>query len=216
MKNFVYITTNLINGKQYIGSTIGHDKNYIGGGTYFNKAVKKYGKNNFKQDVLQECETIEQARLLEAFYINKFNTLKPSGYNILKDGGMGLSDSWGNHTNETKQKISKKMKGKKLSKEHIKILSEKRMGKKISEKTKQKISDSLKGRILTYEHIINMSKSKKGRILSEETKNKIRKSLEGHAVSDETKQKIKNKNKGKTLSPEHKKKIGESVRNSKK
>ena len=54
--NFVYITTNLINGHQYIGEHSSNDLNcyktinYIGSGRpYFDRAKKKYGRRNFKR-----------------------------------------------------------------------------------------------------------------------------------------------------------------------
>jgi len=57
MIHYVYITINLINGKQYIGDhTINpHERNYyIGSGRpYFKNAVKKYGKENFFKEILE-------------------------------------------------------------------------------------------------------------------------------------------------------------------
>ena len=57
--NFTYITTNLINGKQYIGDhstdnmNYYRTKNYLGSDSYFSLAKKKYGKKNFKRDILE-------------------------------------------------------------------------------------------------------------------------------------------------------------------
>jgi hypothetical protein len=53
--NFVYITTNTITGKQYIGdhSTNNLDAGYIGSGRpYFKNSLKKYGKESFKREII--------------------------------------------------------------------------------------------------------------------------------------------------------------------
>jgi hypothetical protein len=47
---YIYITTNLINGKQYIGKHYGLiNDDYFGSGILLQKALKKYGKENFKK-----------------------------------------------------------------------------------------------------------------------------------------------------------------------
>jgi hypothetical protein len=56
--NFVYLTTNLLNGKQYVGSHEGYENDsYLGSGTYISRAVKKYGKENFKREILEVCDS---------------------------------------------------------------------------------------------------------------------------------------------------------------
>ena len=88
--DFVYLTKNLINGKEYIGSH--HTNNikdgYLGSGTILVYAIKKYGKSNFKREILEYCDDILSARKLEKIYIKKHNTLVPIGYNINPNGGM--------------------------------------------------------------------------------------------------------------------------------
>ena len=46
-ESFVYITTNLINKKQYVGSHYGNkDDSYLGSGYVLKLSIKKYGKEN--------------------------------------------------------------------------------------------------------------------------------------------------------------------------
>ena len=92
----VYCFTNKINNKKYIGSTINnpyiryrqhiyHVKNKDKEGKYFYPlycAIRKYGINNFKFEILEQKEcSEEEIRQIEAEYIQKFNCVIPNGYN---------------------------------------------------------------------------------------------------------------------------------------
>lgn len=61
MYGFIYITTNHINGKKYIGQK-NYDKNgrwkeYLGSGIILKQAIQKYGVDNFSKEIIEECET---------------------------------------------------------------------------------------------------------------------------------------------------------------
>ncbi len=65
MKNnyfFVYETTNLINGMKYCGihKTKNINDKYLGSGTTFINAIKKYGKENFKREILEFCNSYDE------------------------------------------------------------------------------------------------------------------------------------------------------------
>lgn len=64
MYGFIYITTNHVNGKKYIGQKNydkrGNWKKYLGSGVILAKAIQKYGKENFSKEVVEECESKEQ------------------------------------------------------------------------------------------------------------------------------------------------------------
>ena len=92
--NFVYLTTNLINGKQYIGDHSTNDLNcsntkyYLGGGRpYFKNALKEYRRKNFKKEILEFFPTKKEAFDAQEKYIIQYNTLTPDGYNISPKGG---------------------------------------------------------------------------------------------------------------------------------
>lgn len=90
----VYKTTNIINGKIYVGRQLHDNSNYIGSGKIMRRAIEKYGKSNFKKEILEQCPSIEILNEREKYWISFFNsTDKNIGYNIM-EGGQG-----GNHHN---------------------------------------------------------------------------------------------------------------------
>jgi len=46
----IYKTTNLINGKIYIGQSFKHNCKYLGSGIFLKRAIKKYGIENFRRN----------------------------------------------------------------------------------------------------------------------------------------------------------------------
>jgi hypothetical protein len=191
MKHYVYLTTNLINGKQYVGDHFGkiYD-NYLGSGKIIIQSIKKYGKKNFKKEVLEFYNTKQEAFNGQTKWINEYDTLSPKGYNISPSGGVGVPNSF--HSNVTKNKISKSKKGVLLSEEHKLNLSKAKKG-----NLYPNIGKAKKGKVLSEEHKLKIGKGNKGRIKTIEEKEKIRNSLIGHKVSASTKEKISKSNKGK-------------------
>ena len=88
MYGYIYETTNLINGKKYIGQHRGSfDKEYKGSGTLLRRAIKKYGKENFEVKLLEECNNQIHLNEREIYWITKFNAdLSNNYYNICKGG----------------------------------------------------------------------------------------------------------------------------------
>lgn len=90
MYGYIYKVINLKNLKYYIGKKTGDfDNNYYGSGKIIKQAIEKYGKENFKIEILEICENKKELNESEIQYINK---LQPA-YNIAKggDGGDTLS-----------------------------------------------------------------------------------------------------------------------------
>ena len=84
----IYCTTNLINGRRYIGLDSNNNPKYLGSGKAFKIALKKYGKENFRKDILTHCKTLEELLKMEEFYIKRLNAVKSKKfYNIAEGGG---------------------------------------------------------------------------------------------------------------------------------
>jgi group I intron endonuclease len=93
MHGFIYKTTNLINNKQYIGLCTREDDNYLGSGKLLKQAIAKYGKNNFKREILEISESFDELLELEEYYIEKFSAVEsPNYYNLAKGGKAGNSN----------------------------------------------------------------------------------------------------------------------------
>ena len=82
----VYKTTNLINGKFYVGKDQNNDPSYLGSGKLFKQALKKYGRENFRKEVLEYC-TEATLNEREIYWIEATNAIQ-EGYN-LATGGTG-------------------------------------------------------------------------------------------------------------------------------
>jgi len=84
----IYKVTNTINKKVYVGKDTHDDEDYLGSGTLIKRAVKKYGKHNFRKEILARCETIDELNTQEIDCIAHLDCIHPKGYNILF-GSMG-------------------------------------------------------------------------------------------------------------------------------
>ncbi|MCK9575515.1 MAG: GIY-YIG nuclease family protein [Candidatus Pacearchaeota archaeon] len=110
----IYKTTNLINGKIYIGKDCRNNPKYIGSGKLLRFAIIKYGKSNFKKEIIDTADTNKELCEKEIYWINIYNsTSRIIGYNITVGGEGGdtyannpLIDKNRKFTDEHKQKIS--------------------------------------------------------------------------------------------------------------
>jgi len=88
----VYITTNLINGRKYIGKDVRNNPSYLGSGKIFRQALLKYGKKNFQKEILGIANNKEELCELESYYIDYYNAQKSElFYNITKGGDGGVT-----------------------------------------------------------------------------------------------------------------------------
>jgi len=199
-KSGVYRIINLLNEKFYIGSTIDLMKrkvnhfNILKINKHKNKHLQnswnKYGEENFKFEIIELVEDVNNLIDREQYYISKYWDSCKTCYNISPTAGNTLGVKM---SEESKMKMSKLKTGKKLSEEH-----------------KKKISESGKGRKLTKENQQILIKANTGAKRSEETKKKMSKIHKGKKLSNETKYKISIANKGHNVSEETRRKVGEA------
>ena len=86
----VYQTTNLINGKIYVGvhATLKLDDSYLGSGKLLLQAIKKYGRKNFKKEIQFIFESEEQMYQKEAEIVTREFIQRPNTYNITEGGKL--------------------------------------------------------------------------------------------------------------------------------
>ena len=98
MYGYIYKTTNLLNDKIYIGKKKGEfTEKYKGSGKYLKNAINKYEAENFKVEIIEYCETLEEQNEKEKYWIDYYRNQNVEMYNIADggDGGdlySGLSD----------------------------------------------------------------------------------------------------------------------------
>lgn len=160
MYGYIYITTNLLTGKKYIGQhkASNFDDKYIGSGIYLSRAIVKYGRANFICEMLESCNTKDELNEREIYWINKFNAVSSKNFYNISIGGTGgnlgylankkRSETIMGHavSTDTKQKMSKSALGHTVSSETRQKLRQANLGKRVSEETKQKIRKTMLGK----------------------------------------------------------------------
>jgi len=149
----LYIHTNKINNKKYIGITSKKCKRRWGTGgnkyktsTYFYNSIQKYGWDNIEHEIIQTDLTEIEAKGLEIEFIKKYKTNnKKFGYN-LTIGGDGTN-------------------GYKLSVEHIQLIKDRNVGNSyalghiVSKETRVIMSNCKLGKKLEIYHIEKIRKA---------------------------------------------------------
>ena len=89
----IYQITNLLNGKIYIGKheTTNIDDDYMGSGKLIKRAMKKYGIENFKKEILFDFETEAEMNSKEKEIVNEDFLLRGDVYNLMPGGSGGFS-----------------------------------------------------------------------------------------------------------------------------
>lgn len=93
----IYKITNLKTGESYIGQSIDIDKRFkkhiSSSDTDVSRAIKEYGIDNFKFEVLEECKK-EELDSKEDYYILLYQSNKPGfGYNKVRGGQHNIGES---------------------------------------------------------------------------------------------------------------------------
>lgn len=193
----IYVISNKLNGKQYVGLTKNglwnRIYNHIRRNFLIGRAIRKYGLRNFNMHILDYASTKDKLCKKERFWIDKLDCITPKGYN-LTPGGEGAS--WYRHSlktiremsrktvsSRTRQKISKTLKGHTVSFQTRKKISEGNKGKDISKSARRKISIALTGHRVSLATRKKISKSKMGHHVLSSTRKKLSKSLSGRHIS---------------------------------
>jgi group I intron endonuclease len=128
-KSGIYLLHNLVNGKQYVGSTIDFKRRLYSyyspskliDGRYISNSILKYGHNNFAVLILELVELNDHTKInllnREQYYID---LLKPIlNLNPIAGSSLGFK-----HSDETKALLTSLRTGKSLSEETKQLLSE--------------------------------------------------------------------------------------------
>ena len=174
----IYKITNKLNGKIYIGKhqTDNLDDGYMGSGIAIQRAIKKYGIENFTKEILFDVYGPDLMDFLEEAIVDEAFVAREDTYNIAPGGCGGALFKGHHHSNETKKKMSKIHRGQLAWNK----------GKHHTEESKLKMSKSRKGKPKSDEHRRNIAKAKMGELNP----------FYGKHHSEETKRKISEANKG--------------------
>lgn len=162
---YIYKTTNLINGKIYVGQRYSTvlpelDISYLGSGLALNRSIKKYGKENFQKEIIELC-AVENLDEREIYWIAFYNANDRSvGYNLTK-GGEGVRGY--QFSDEQRKNLSDKMKGRPSKMKGIKgkpsPIKGKKKEKPVWNKGVSGYSTSWKGRHHSESTVTNMKKA---------------------------------------------------------
>lgn len=173
--NYIYLITNSINGKQYVGkhSTDDFEDGYMGSGTILKQAIKKYGIDSFKKTILEDgIDREEVLNAREIFWIEKLQT-KQNGYNLTEGGegvlGFTMSETQRDKISmRTKEALERPEMREKISKHTREAMSNPVVRKKVSDRTREAMN-------------------------REEVKDKVKKGLKEYSNRKEVKEEFSNR-----------------------
>jgi group I intron endonuclease len=199
----IYKTTNLINGKIYIGKDKHNNDKYLGSGKILKQAIIKYGRENFVKEEIEKCEDEKVWLEREIYWIKYFNSIE-EGYNIALGGNGGDTISNNPNKDEIRKRHSEKMKDPSFNKNKAK-------GRVIKPKKKDD-PNWINPRLGKPSPLRGKPSGKKGVPNPKHSEwMKENNPFKGKTHSEEHKQKLKEIN-SKPKSKEHKEKISETLK----
>ena len=213
MNSGIYLITNTLSGKMYVGQSNGIKRRFNRHkraavtkhhreAFYLHNSISKHGQENFKFEVLLYSKDRDYLNLMEQRCIESYNTLSPNGYNLDTGGGVSRTVS-----EATKEKMRGRIawnKGIPRSEEEKRKLSLPMMGKVSpqkgkprTEEEKRKQSETMKGRTAWN----------KGVPMSEEQKQKMRGFDKSYTQTPEYRAMMSEALKKRVFTPEHRAKI---------
>lgn len=140
---FIYITTNLINGRRYVRQKIFSDKkthtkswvNYLGSGTILKLAIAKDGEENFSREIVYISYNAEDLNKAEKQYTDFFNAKDSEDwYNLAGGGDVRAGKDNPNYgkpvSKETREKLRQVHLGRKNTPEHNEHIRQAKLGEK--------------------------------------------------------------------------------------
>lgn len=154
MIGYIYLTTNLINNKKYIGlhqAEKFEPERYLGSGLTIVKAIKAYGKENFSCELLESCDSLEDLNAAEKKWIAFYDAVESKEFYNIAAGGRGHTcDPWNKGTHQPLHPNSAKALecGRHLpaSEKLKKQLAEYRKSVIVSKETREKLRQNTLGR----------------------------------------------------------------------
>jgi len=171
MNYIIYKTTNAITGKYYVGchQTVNLNDGYLGSGKHLRYAIKKYGIDNFKFEILYSVSSKEEMFELERNIVNEDLVKNPQTYNLKIGGSGGNPGIMGaftgkKHSEETKEKQRRASLRQVTTDEKRRKLSV-NSAMKNNPEIRKKVSETLTGRICSDEHCRRVAEANIGTIL---------------------------------------------------
>lgn len=130
------------------------------------RAIKKYGKENFTIEKIDEALSLDDLNKKETEYILLYNTISPNGYNLNTGSG---NRRW---SEESKKRMSQSHLGKKLSDDHKNNIS--KSVKNVFAKNPEKLKKSYKAlKAVREKWVLENYHPKRGKKLSDKSRKKI-------------------------------------------
>lgn len=188
MIHFIYLTTNLVTNEKYIGKHYGElDDDYLGSGKILKRAIDKYGKDNFKREILHISKDYQENNQKEKEFIKKYNAVQNRNFYNINEGGDG-GDIFHLLPIEQQEKIREDARKRSSGENNP------RYGVHLSEETKEKIRQNRNTDYMkTEEYRKTMSEAVKGE----------KNGMYGKKHSEASKKKMSEAKKGKKLGKEN-------------
>lgn len=210
----IYLLTNKINGKVYVGQSTdieGRFKKYWGYGpdknqTKLRRAFEKYGADAFTREILEVCE-------LDVDVLNKAEVRWGLQLRAIRDGYNCQLGGRGNLImgDDTRQKISEARRADSANTDRLVAMNKSRIGQMCSEEHRRKISDASKKRWSDPEYRQRVADSVKIG-WDQDARRRAAESQKGRKHTEETRRKMSESRLKKEEDPSYKRKQGESQR----